>query len=98
MKLVSVSLAVILLLFGSILGGCASMDAHVTPVYTVEPGKKSPLSTIPSLAVSIQVEDQRNHPFFRYRNGVYFRNGHRHSQRDWPRHALLKTADQHLSR
>ncbi len=60
MKLVSVSLAAILLLFGSILGGCASLDAHVTPVYTVEPGKKSPLSTIPSLAVSIQVEDQRN--------------------------------------
>ncbi|ULA67977.1 MAG: hypothetical protein LZF62_310049 [Nitrospira sp.] len=60
MRIAGVSVAAVLLVYGSILGGCASTDAHVTPVYTVEPGKKSPLSTIPPLAVAVQVEDQRN--------------------------------------
>ena len=60
MKITGLSLAVVLLVYGGILGGCASTDAHVTPVYTVEPGKKSPLSTISPLSVAIQVEDQRN--------------------------------------
>jgi hypothetical protein len=32
----------------------------VKPGFTPEPGKRSPLSTISSLAISIQVEDQRN--------------------------------------
>lgn len=60
MRIAGVSVAAVLLVYGSILGGCASMDAHVIPVYTVEPGKKSPLSTISPLTVAIQVEDQRN--------------------------------------
>ena len=60
MRIAGMSVAAVLLVYGSILGGCASMDAHVTPVYTVEPGKKSPLSTIQPLTVAIQVEDQRN--------------------------------------
>ncbi len=60
MRIAGMSMAAVLLVYGSILGGCASMDAHVTPVYTVEPGKKSPLSTIQPLTVAIQVEDQRN--------------------------------------
>ena len=60
MRIAGMSVAGVLLVYGSILGGCASMDAHVTPVYTVEPGKKSPLSTIQPLTVAIQVEDQRN--------------------------------------
>jgi hypothetical protein len=42
------------------LPGCAFTDAHVNPGYLVEPGKRSPLGTIPPMAISIQVEDQRN--------------------------------------
>jgi hypothetical protein len=53
-------LAVLSLLFSVALPGCALTDAHVNPGFTPEPGKKSPLSTINSLAISIQVEDQRN--------------------------------------
>jgi uncharacterized lipoprotein YehR (DUF1307 family) len=53
-------LAVLALLFSIALAGCALTDAHVNPGFTPESGKRSPLSTISSLAISIQVEDQRN--------------------------------------
>lgn len=48
------------LLFSIGLPGCALTDAHVNPVFTPESGKRSPLSTIAPLALSIQIEDQRN--------------------------------------
>ena len=47
-------------LFLIALSGCAFSDAHVNPVFTPEPGKKSPLSTIRPLTISILVDDQRN--------------------------------------
>ena len=42
------------------LSGCAFSAAHVSPNYTPEAEKKSPLSTISPLAISILVEDQRS--------------------------------------
>ena len=53
-------LAVLSLLLSVAVSGCALTDAHVNPGFTPESGKRSPLSTISSLAISIQVEDQRN--------------------------------------
>lgn len=53
-------LAVLSLLLSIAVSGCALTDAHVNPGFTPESGKRSPLSTISSLAISIQVEDQRN--------------------------------------
>ncbi|HSQ52412.1 MAG TPA: hypothetical protein VLL94_14250 [Nitrospiraceae bacterium] len=53
-------LAVLALLFSIALAGCALTDAHVNPGFTPESGKRSPLSTITPLAISIQVEDQRS--------------------------------------
>jgi hypothetical protein len=52
--------AILPLLFLIALSGCAFSAAHVSPDYTPEAGKKSPLSTISPLAISILVEDQRN--------------------------------------
>jgi hypothetical protein len=52
--------AILPLLFLITLSGCAFSAAHVRPDYTPETGKKSPLSTISPLAISILVEDQRN--------------------------------------
>ncbi len=52
--------AILPLLFLIALSGCAFSAAHVSPSYTPEAGKKSPLSTISPLAISILVEDQRN--------------------------------------
>lgn len=48
------------LLFLIALSGCAFSAAHVRPDYVPEVGKKSPLSTISPLVISILVEDQRN--------------------------------------
>lgn len=53
-------LVILALLLSIAVSGCALTDAHVKPGFTPEPGKRSPLSTIRSLAISIQVEDQRN--------------------------------------
>lgn len=53
-------LVILALLLSIAVSGCALTDAHVKPGFTPEPGKRSPLSTISSLAISIQVEDQRN--------------------------------------
>jgi len=49
----------ILVLSSSIFSGCAYMDANVDLQYQPDPGRKSPLSTIPPLVISINVEDQR---------------------------------------
>jgi hypothetical protein len=51
-----------------VLPGCAFMDAHVNPEFSMEPGKRSPLGTIAPMAISIQVEDQRS-PFEQDRVG-----------------------------
>lgn len=51
--------AILSVLFFIALPGCALTTAHVNPDYTPEPGKRSPLSTINPLTISIQVEDQR---------------------------------------
>ncbi len=53
------SVAELMLLCAIVLSGCALMDAHVNPGYTVEAGKKSPLSTIAPLTIAIKVDDQR---------------------------------------
>lgn len=52
--------AILPLLFLITLSGCAFSEAHVRPDYTPDAGKKSPLSTISPLMISILVEDQRN--------------------------------------
>lgn len=52
--------AILPLLFLIALSGCAFSAAHVKPAYVPEAGKKSPLSTIRPLTISILVEDQRN--------------------------------------
>jgi hypothetical protein len=41
------------------LPGCAFSTAHVNPTYTPETGKKTPLSTITPMTISLEVEDQR---------------------------------------
>ncbi len=51
--------AEILLLCAIVLSGCVLTDAHVNPGYTVQAGKKSPLSAIAPLTVAITVDDQR---------------------------------------
>jgi len=52
-------LLVILLLLCAISSGCAFSPAHLNLDYQSELGKKSPLSTIKPLTVSLNVEDQR---------------------------------------
>ena len=51
--------ATLCMVFFIALTGCAMRTDHVNPVYTPESGKKSPLSTINPLTISLQVEDQR---------------------------------------
>ena len=50
----------ILLLSSAILSGCAFIDVNVDLQFQPDPGRKSPLSTIDPLVVSMKVEDQRD--------------------------------------
>ncbi|MCE7966586.1 MAG: hypothetical protein DYH04_14580 [Nitrospira sp. NTP2] len=52
--------AILVMALFTALSGCAFPSGHVRPLYTPEPGTRSPMSTVPSSMISVEVEDERD--------------------------------------